>query len=333
MAAAVLPAVLLLLFSTPAVSAQQPVQKPSAKEEPVETLKVDVNVVNLYFNVKDKHGKLIPDLTKNDFQLFEDGKPQTIKYFKTETNQPLTLGMLIDSSASQQHVLGIEQQVGSQFLRQVLGKDDLAFVISFDVNVDLLQDLTASTHDLSGALDRAKVNSGGGGGGVPGMGGGPVPVSNPRGTLLYDAVYLAANDKLASEAGRKAMIVLTDGQDQGSRERINDAIEAAHKADAMCYVLLIADRGFYGGFGMGYSGDREMRKLAEETGGRVIDVGNSEKKLKEGFDQIAAELRSQYSVGYTPTNNKHDGTFRKVQIRAKADYKIQARAGYYALSK
>jgi VWFA-related protein len=325
-------AVFFLLVALSTAPAQQSAQKPSANEEPVETLKVDVNVVNLYFNVKDKHGKLIPDLTKSDFQLFEDGKPQTIKYFKAETNQPLTLGMLIDSSASQQHVLGIEQQVGSQFLRQVLGKDDLAFVISFDVNVDLLQDLTASTHDLSGALDRAKVNSGGGGGGVPGMGGGPVPVSNPRGTLLYDAVYLAANDKLASEAGRKAMIVLTDGQDQGSRERINDAIEAAHKADAMCYVLLTADRGFYW-FGMGYSGDREMRKLAEETGGRVIDVGNSEKKLKEGFDQIAAELRSQYSVGYTPTNNKHDGTFRKVQIRAKADYKIQARAGYYAPGK
>src|SRR5437762_10406822 len=183
-ASAALLATSFLLFSILAAPAQQSAQKPSANEEPVETLKVDVNVVNLYFNVKDKHGKLIPDLTKSDFQLFEDGKPQTIKYFKAETNQPLTLGMLIDSSASQQHVLGIEQQVGSQFLRQVLGKDDLAFVISFDVNVDLLQDLTASTHDLSGALDRAKVNSGGGGGGVPGMGGGPVPVSNPRGTLL-----------------------------------------------------------------------------------------------------------------------------------------------------
>jgi VWFA-related protein len=326
-------ALIPLLFSLAAFPAQQSAQKPSVNEEPVETLKVDVNVVNLYFNVKDKHGKLIPDLTKDDFQIFEDGKPQTIKYFKAETNQPLTLGMLIDSSASQQHVLGIEQQVGSQFLRQVLGKSDLAFVISFDVNVDLLQDLTASTRDLSEALDHAKINAGGGGGGLPGMGGGPVPVSNPRGTLLYDAIYLASNEKLANEVGRKAMIVLTDGQDQGSREHINDAIEAAHKADAMCYVLLIADRGFYGGFGMGYSGDREMRKLAEDTGGRVIDVGNSEKKLKEAFDQIAAELRTQYSVGYTPTNTKHDGTFRKVQVKPKGDYKIQARSGYYAPGK
>src|SRR5207244_4365947 len=144
-------------------------------------------------------------------------------------------------------------------------------------------------------MNRARINGGGGGGGIPGLGGGPIPTSNPRGTLLYDAVYLASSEKLAKEVGRKAMILLTDGEDQGSRTRIKEAVEAAQRADTMIYVLLIADRGFYGGFG--YSGDHDMKKLCQDTGGRVIDAGNKPEKLKQAFDQIAAELRSQYSIG------------------------------------
>lgn len=300
-----------------------------AQDVPV--FRSEVGVVNVFFNVKDKHGALVPNLTKDDFELFEDAKPQTIKYFHLAADQPLTLGLLIDTSASQTRVLEEEKAAGSEFLHHTLQKNDLAFVISFDVNVDLQQDFTASTRDLNDALQRTKINAGGYSP-LPGPfgGQGPVPNQRPRGTLLYDAVYLAAGEKLASEVGRKAMIVLTDGQDQGSRETIADAIEAAHKADAMCYVILIADRGFYG-FGMGYSGDRDMRKLAEETGGRVINVGNNEKKLREAFDQISNELRTQYNIGYTSTNTKRDGTFRKIQIKPKnGDYKVQARAGYYA---
>jgi len=298
----------------------------------METLKVNVNVVQLFFNVKDKHGLLIPNQTKDDFELFEDGKPQTIKYFTAETNLPLTLGMLIDSSGSQQRVLDMEKEVGSSFLKEILRPKDLAFVISFDVDVDLLQDFTNSNKDLTAALNKAQINTGGGScGGVPGMGGGPVPCSgSPRGTLLYDAVYLAGHDELAQQVGRKAMIILTDGEDQGSKLRVQDAIEAAQKSDAICYVLMIADRGFYGGFG--YSGDSQMKKLATETGGRVIEVGNKPEKLRQAFDQIAQELRRQYNIGYTPTNSKLDGTFRKVEIRSKKGFKIQGRSGYYALA-
>jgi len=210
----------------------------------------------------------------------------------------------------------------------------MAFVISFDVDSNLLQDFTNSSRRLREALNSARINAPPSScGGLPGAGGGPLPCSsNPKGTVLYDTVYLAAHDQLAKEVGRKAMILLTDGEDQGSQLKINDAIEAAQKADSICYVLLIADRGFYG-FG-GYSGDREMKKLAAETGGRVIDVGNKADKLKEAFDQIAQELRSQYNIGYTPSNAALDGTFRKVEIRtAKKDYKIQARSGYYAVPK
>jgi len=160
------------------------------------------------------------------------------------------------------------------------------------------------------------------------LGGGPIPNSNPRTTALYDAIYLAGREKLSREVGRKAMIILTDGEDFGSRIRIQEAIEIAQKADAICYVLLIADRGFYGGGGFG--GDGRMKKVAEETGGRMFEVGNEQKKLKEAFEQISNELRSQYSIGYTPTNASRDGSYRKIEIRAK-NAKVQARKGYYAV--
>ena len=135
---------------------------------------------------------------------------------------------------------------------------------------------------------------------------------------------------LAKETGRKAMILLTDGEDQGSQINVKGAIEAAQKSDAIVYVLLCADRGFYGSMGMGYSGEGEMRKLSEQTGGRVINVGNNFQKLRDAFDQIANELRSQYNIGYTPDNTKLDGGYRKIEIKNKQGYKIQARAGYYA---
>jgi VWFA-related protein len=301
-------------------------------ETPVTTFKANVNVVQLFFNVKDKKGGLIANLPKDNYEVSEDGKPQTIKYFAAESELPLTLGILIDSSLSQQNVLEMEKQVGAAFLNQILRDKDMAFVMSFDVTIDLLQDFTNSARRLRSALNSAKINTGGGGGcgGVPGMGGGPVPCTgSPKGTLLYDAVYLASHDQMSQQVDRKAMILLTDGEDQGSQNKIKDAIEAAQRADSIVYVLLCADRGFYG-FG-GYSGAGEMKKLTAETGGRVIEVGNKMEKLKAAFDQISQELRSQYNIGYTPTNLKRDGTFRKVEIRSKDGYKIQSRSGYFAI--
>src|SRR5205823_3630864 len=205
-------------------------------------------------------------------ELAEDGQKQTIKYFAAETDLPLTLGILVDTSGSQERVLPMEQDVGARFLKQILRDKDLAFLINFDIDVELDQDFTNSTRELRAGLDKMKINTGGPSGGSPGIGQGPIPITHPRGTLLYDAIYLAADEKLKHEVGRKAIIILTDGEDQGSRLKIRDAIEAAQKADTICYVLLIADRGFYGGVGMGYSGDRDMKKLTEESGGRVIDV-------------------------------------------------------------
>ncbi len=328
----------LIVVAGLSASAQQTSSSPTQnqnqdQDQAATTLKVNVNVVQLFFNVKDKKGALIPSLTKNDFQILEDGKPQTVKYFAAESDLPLTLGILIDASGSQARVLDMEKQVGGEFLSQILRDKDMAFVLSFDVNADLLQDFTSSVHLLKEALNQARINTGGGGGGgIPGLGGGTVPTpGGPKGTVLYDAVYLAAHDELSQQVGRKAMILLTDGEDQGSQLRIKDAIEAAQKSDSIVYVLLCADRGFYGTFG-GYSGDSDMKKLTSETGGRVIEVGNKFDKLKEGFAQIANELRSQYNIGYTPSNPALDGTFRKVEIHTSdKDYKIQSRNGYYAV--
>jgi VWFA-related protein len=300
-----------------------------SQDQSVETLKVNVEVVQLFFNVKDKHGALIPNLTKDNFDLFEDGQPQTIKYFRAESDLPLTLGILIDTSYSQLRVLDMEKEVGGSFLESTLRAKDEAFVISFGADIELEQDFTSSVSRLKHALNETKMNSAA----VTCSGGpigpqGPIPCSStgPRGTALYDAVFLASHDEFAHEVGRKAMILLTDGEDQGSKLKIRDAIEAAQKADAICYVLLIADRGITLGFG-----DSEMKKLTQETGGRVIQVGNKIEKLRQAFDQISQELRSQYNAGYVPTNATRDGSFRKVEIKPKqGDYKIQARSGYYA---
>ncbi len=299
-------------------------------DQSIETLKVNVEVVQLFFNVKDKHGALIPNLNKDSFDIFEDGKPQTIKYFKAESDLPLTLGILIDSSGSQARVLDMEKTVGGSFLESTLRTKDEAFVISFDLDIDLLQDFTNSISRLKHALNEAKINTGG----VSCAGGpigpqGPIPCSSsgPRGTALYDAVYLASHDELSHEVGRKAMILLTDGEDQGSRLKIKDAIEAAQKADAICYVLLIADRGFYGFGGMGYSGDSDMKKLTQETGGRVIEVGNKIDKLRQAFDQISAELRSQYNVGYVrPTAFATDHSARSRSNRSRVIIKSRPAA-------
>jgi VWFA-related protein len=271
----------VLLFMLAGVAVASPAQEPQSpqpaqnSDQSAETLKVNVNVVQLFFNVKDKKGGLIPDLTKEQFQIWEDGKPQTIKYFAAESNLPLTLGILFDTSPSQARVLDMEKVVGGQFLDAILRDKDLAFVMGFDSDVDLLQDFTSSTRLLKKAMNNARI---GGGGGASGPGGGPVPTLS-RGccTMLYDAVYLAAHDELAQQVGRKAMILLTDGEDEGSKLKIQEAIEAAQKSDAICYVLLIADRGgAWVGFGSG-----EMNKLSKETGGRVIEVGNKFEKLKE----------------------------------------------------
>jgi VWFA-related protein len=286
------------------------------------TLRKNVNLVNVFFTVKNNHGALVPNLAKDEFEILENGKPQTIKYFSAMSDLPLTLGLLVDTSGSMQRMLPEEKVVAGDFLRQAITGKDLAFVISFDISVDLLQDLTSDVRLLRSGLEKARINIGGGSSGIPGAGQGPVPVSPPKGTLLFDAVYLASDEILGKQVGRKVMVILTDGMDDGSRLKLRDAIEAAQKADTICYVLLLSDPQ-YG------SNMRDMHELAEQTGGRLIAVTRPD-KIGEAFTQIAYELRSQYSLGYSPEDARRDGSFRKIEVKSKNGYRVQARKGYYA---
>jgi VWFA-related protein len=280
-------------------------------------IRVEVNLVNLFATVRDKHKAIVTGLTKDDFQVFEDGQPQEITYFSAESNLPITLGMLMDTSGSEYYMLSAEKEAASRFLGRVLRKGDLAMIMSFDTDVDLLADFTDDRGMLNRAINRAQINA-------PSSGmitQGPLPTSGTGGTNFYDAVYLAAHDKLSEEAGRKAIVVLTDAEDTGSRLNLQDAIEAAQRTDTVVHLLLVAADG----------GDQAVaRRLTDETGGRMIIV-RSEKNLEAAFDQISEELRSQYTVGYTPTNKKRDGTYRKIKVEMKdKEYSVLTRKGYYA---
>jgi VWFA-related protein len=292
------------------------------------SIKVDVDVVSILASVRDKRGGLVGNLQKEDFTVLEDGKPQTIKYFTRETDLPLTIGLLIDVSASQRNLIEIERNAASQFFSQVLRKKDEAFLISFGEEAELLQDYTNSPRLLTEGLNNLHVNSA-----VGGLHPGPVPtISQPRGTVLYDAIYLAANEKLKSEVGRKAIVVITDGVDQGSRMTRSQAIEYAQKSDAVIYSIEYYDPSAYGG-GMlfGGSGGGDLRKLSEETGGHAFKVDRKH-PLEQVFRELQEEMRSQYMIGFTPANEAKDGSYRRIDIKlANKDYKVQARKGYYAV--
>jgi len=293
------------------------------------TLKVEVNLVNILFTVRDKKGGLVGNLNKDDFKIFEDGKEQQLKYFNRETDLPLTVGLLIDVSASQQNLIEIEKNAAYQFFGSVLRKQDLAFLISFGEESELLQDYTNSPKLLRAGLDGLQVSSG-----VGGFGPGPVPtISQPRGTVLYDAVYVASADQLKGQVGRKVLVLITDGEDQGSKYKISQAIEAAQKADAIIYGFYYVDQSFYRGHGMIFAGgsDSTLRQMSEDTGGHVFHV-DRKTTLQQAFDELQDEMRSQYAIGYTPANPAKDGTFRKIEIKTgNKEWKVQARKGYYAI--
>ena len=291
---------------------QDPAQGPVIKQT--------VNLVNLFVTVRDKSKRIATDLKQEDFKVAEDGQDQKIAFFSKEVTLPITLGLLMDTSGSEQYMLGAIQDGAGSFLNRVMRKGDEAMVMSFDLDVDLLSDFTDDRSQLNRAIHHAQINTGGGGGPVtPGT----IPQSGAKGTNFYDALYLACNEKLSTEAGRKAIIALTDAEDNGSKVRVEEAIEAAQRTDTVVHILLVYDP-HYG------ANSSIAKKITDETGGRMIVV-NSEKHLQEAFDQISEELRSQYTLGYYPTNSARDGKFRKIKIDvANKDYKVLARKGYYA---
>lgn len=304
---------------TPWLSAQQQ-KPPTPQEEDLPVIKVDVELVNVLFSLRDKKNALIGTGKKEDFTVFEDGKQQEVKFFARETDLPLTIGLLVDVSGSQARLIPEERVAAAQFFDEVLRKKDMAFLISFGAEAELLQDLTGSPRLLREGLGQLRLNSG-----VGGLHPGPVPTAKQRGTILYDAVVLAAEEKLKQEVGRKAIVLITDGVDMGSTYNRQQAIEAAHRADAIIYGVYFADvRGFGGG------GEGDMKRMSEETGGRFFSVGRN-LSLTDIFRQIQEEMRSQYVIGYSSTNEARDGGFRKLEIRpADKNLKVQARKGYYA---
>lgn len=302
--------VALLLFCEPSVRARQ------KSEAPQQGIRVQVNLVNLFATVRDKKTKqIISNLEQSDFKVSEDGADQKISFFSRESTLPITLGLLIDTSGSETNTLGAEQEAAVRFLSRVMRKGDLSMVVSFDTDSDLLADLTDDQSRLDRAINRARINA-------PSAQG-PLAQSIP-GTVFYDAVYAACHDRLAEEAGRKALVILTDAQDEGSTLKLQDAIEAAQRTDTVVHILLIADVRFGGG------NESVAKKLTDETGGRTIVVRN-EKKLEEAFDQISEELRSQYTIGYYSSNTAHDGGYRKIKVETtRKDLDVLTRRGYYA---
>ena len=361
--------VLLALCSVKAI-AQTGSSNENSGSQPVSTIAVKVKVVNVLATVRDKHGQVVPNLTQNDFVLEEDGRPQTIRYFANETDLPLTLGLLVDTSLSQRRVLDQERSASRSFVTRMVREDrDKAFVIHFDREVELLQDLTSSHEKLESALDNLETpqfaRSSGGGQPDPSSGSGGQRGGYGRGhgrggqhwggpgTLLYDSVYLASDEVIKKQEGRKALIILSDGVDTGSKESLDYAIETAQRADAIVYSVLFKDDEEYsGGFGrptfgggMGRHGgmggpqyprmDRPdgkkiLERISKETGGRMFEVSKKQ-SVELIYAQIEDELRHQYNLGYTPSHTGADASgYHKIQLTAKKkDLLVQARDGYY----
>jgi VWFA-related protein len=349
--------VLALFLRAPAAEPQQSQRQPQ--------ISVKVKVVNVFATVSNKQGGIVQNLTKNDFALQEDGRPQTIRYFSQETDLPLTLGLLVDTSLSQRRVLGQERSASETFLDQVLRENkDKAFVIHFDREVELLQDVTSSRQLLQSALaeidqpqmqrTRGDDTSGGDPGGSPG-GQGHRRGRWGGGTLLYDAVYLASKEVMTKQQGRKALIVLSDGVDRGSQETLATASEAAQRADTLVYSILFRDDESYNGFGgpghggmggmggMGRhggwpgrypqesrpDGKKILDQVCRETGGQLFEVSKKH-SIDQIYDDIQNGLRNQYSFGYTPEGTIPGAGYHKITVATnEKGLIVHAREGYY----
>jgi VWFA-related protein len=322
------------------------------------TFPAQVKVVNLLATVQDKHGKIVSNLTRDDFTLDQDGHPQTIRYFAKETDLPLTLGLLVDTSMSQRRVLDQERSASHDFLDQVLREDkDKAFIIHFDREVELLQDLTSSRDKLYkalGLLETPQHNPDSGSDSPDSGGAGGRRGGHSGGTLLYDAVYLASNELMTKQQGRKALIVLSDGVDRGSKETLGSAVEAAQRADTLVYSILFKDDEAYsrgggfsfpggmGGGGMGRhgggrypqeprpDGKKVLEQISKETGGELFEVSKKQ-TISQIYSSIQEELRNLYNLGYTPDKADASAGYHKILLTTKQkDLVVRTRDGYYA---
>jgi VWFA-related protein len=275
-------------------------------------IRVDVDLVNVLCTVSDKRGALVTDLGREDFEIREDGRKQQIRYFTRETDLPLTVAMLVDVSGSVREVLADEREAAGRFFDTVLRPTDHALLLGFSSTMVLWQDFTASSERLRKAL--AQLHA------IPFRGLPSVGQAMP-GTLLYDAVYQTARGKLERVPGRKAMLIVSDGLDNGSQKHMEDAIEAVQATNTIVYAVCY-DQKF---FGCAF-----LNSLARPTGGQMFVTGKK-KTLDEIFQIIEEELRSQYAIGYAPINAAHDGKFRKLAVKVNSPgLRVSVRRGYYA---
>lgn len=315
-------ALCLPVLASAVAAPQQPPDEPAGRSIKATSVAVDV-----YAIVEGRGGRLIRGLTRDDFELTDNATPQKITNFSQDTNAALSLGIAIDTSVSQGHLLSTEQQAAKMFLGSALQSADRAFVMNFDVDVKLLTDFTNAPADLARAINSAEINQ-------TGKSVLPEEAARPTGgTHLYDAVYLASNELMKERVGRKVLVLVTDGEDQGSRINLQKSIESAEKADVIVYSIVVSDPEFYSLMGGTYHGDSSVRKLDLETGGRTIRL-KSVAEIGSAFDQIARELRAQYLLGYSPSNLRHDGSFRRIRVSVRRhNCRVRTRTGYYDHSK
>ena len=309
--------------------------QPRGEQNP--TFSTDVNVISVFATVHDAHGAVRRDLTKADFKLEEDGQEQTVRYFSQQSDLPLTLGLLVDTSASMLRVLGAERDASRQFLKQVLReKQDQGFLVHFDRQVELWQDLTSSRKKLDSGLGQLDPQTWF----QKHMATSPATPGQHRGasTALYDALVLSSNQVMRKQSGRKAIILLSDGMDAGSQATLGQAIEAAERADTLVYTIHI------------YAEDPEMmlmgradekrqkalaqgkgvlERISEETGGGFFEV-TKERPIVAIYQEIQDELRNQYSLGFTPDAAHDAAGFHNVKVSTTREgLAVQARTGYY----
>jgi VWFA-related protein len=306
----------LLLVTQPAARSSQDaahVAAPAAQQPPSrisdQTYRVSVDLVNIFCSVWDKNtSSFVTNLTRENFTVYEDNQKQEIKNFNRETNLPLTIALLVDTSQSVAPKLKFEQDAATAFFQSVLRDRDRAMLVEFDSGVSLIQDFTSDPNKMAKQIRSLRAAGG---------------------TALYDAIYLSCDEKLIRETGRKAVVILSDGEDQSSKMTFDQALEMALKAEATIFSISVNRGGFFG-VGDTKNGDRVLKQLADETGGRPFFPFKVE-ELDDAFRQINQELRSQYNIGYLSSNTKRDGTYRKVEIKlGEKGLKLSYRKGYYA---
>jgi len=374
----------LVFFAVRGSGAAQQASPSTSTEQPITALKVQAREVLLPVVVEDKHGALVTNLTAKDFTLTEDGRPQVIKSFTSQSNLPFRLGLLVDTSRSVNSALDSERKAAGKFIDLMLPADpkagvqgDEAFLIHFDREVELLEDFTNSRdklhHELDGMGPTSQAHNNQGpetsGGDRGGNGGYGQHGGRGGGTQLYDAIYLASDELMKPKSGRKALIVFSDGADNGSKETLNDAIDAADRANLQVFTIYFkgeedhsgsgfpGNGGHHGGMGgggypgggggypggggggrrggnprseAGVDGKKIMQQIASRTGGQFFEAKKKD-NLDEIYNQIAASLRQQYLLTYTPDKVDTDGGFHKIVLKTdKTDLNVITREGYYA---